>query len=139
MTKYQYNDGGRREAGFKGAVHDCVARSIAIVLQRPYKEVYRELHRRMKRLGYSPREGCDRHIYHKYLLSQGMQWTSFHVAGRKYPRLDGPLPGGRIICSVREHLTAVVDGVIQDSFNPIGDGRGVVYGYYSFCSPAITQ
>jgi hypothetical protein len=132
MTKYQYNDGGRREAGYKGMTHDCVVRSIAIILQKPYKEVYSEL---CEMGGRSPRLGVERRIYHRYLLSRGMQWTFCLKVGQRYPHLDGDLPKGRIICSVRGHLTAVVDGVIQDTFDPVGEGRGVVYGYYRFRSP----
>lgn len=38
--QFTYNDGGRAEAGYKGHVGDCVARSIAIASGLPYKEVY---------------------------------------------------------------------------------------------------
>jgi hypothetical protein len=38
--KYQYNDGGRSEAGFKGTTGDCVVRAIAIATKTDYLEVY---------------------------------------------------------------------------------------------------
>ncbi len=38
--KFQYNDGGRAAAGYKGRAGDCVCRSIAIVTEMPYQEVY---------------------------------------------------------------------------------------------------
>lgn len=28
------------------------------------------------------------------------------------------LPGGRIICKLSRHLTAVIDGVVHDTYNP---------------------
>ena len=38
--QFQYNDGGRAEAGFKGTTGDCVCRAIAIATERPYREIY---------------------------------------------------------------------------------------------------
>ena len=133
MIKYKYNDGGRKKAGFRGETHhDCVTRAIAIVLKKPYIEIYSDLRKMTKKFGYIPKSGVERRLYHKYLKSIGMEWTSLIVKGLKYHRLDDMPTEGRFICSVRGHLTAVVDGVIQDTFNPIEDGRRVVYGYYSF-------
>ena len=37
---WEYNDGGRSKAGFKGDARDCVVRSIAIATGLPYKKVY---------------------------------------------------------------------------------------------------
>ena len=41
--KYQFNDGGRKAAGFKGTAGDCGARAMAIALSLDYKAVYKEL------------------------------------------------------------------------------------------------
>ena len=38
--QFQYNDGGRAEAGFKGTTGDCVCRAIAIATEKPYREIY---------------------------------------------------------------------------------------------------
>ena len=43
MTTYQYNDGGREAAGFKGKAGDCVVRAIAIASGRDYATVYNEV------------------------------------------------------------------------------------------------
>ena len=40
---FQYDDGGRKDAGYKGTTGDCGTRAIAIAMQRDYKEVYKEL------------------------------------------------------------------------------------------------
>ena len=40
------------------------------------------------------------------------------------------LPKGRIICNVSKHYTAVVDGVIQDTYDPSRRGTRAVYGYW---------
>jgi hypothetical protein len=40
------------------------------------------------------------------------------------------LPTGRLIVVVSRHLTAVLDGVIHDTFDPSRQGTRCVYGYY---------
>ena len=40
---YKYNDGGRKDTGYKGNAGDCVVRAIAIALELPYRQVYDEL------------------------------------------------------------------------------------------------
>ncbi len=37
---FVYNDGDRKEAGFKGGTNDCVCRSISIATSKSYREVY---------------------------------------------------------------------------------------------------
>ena len=43
MIEFQYNDGGRKNAGWKGTGGDCVARAVAIASGLPYQEVYDRL------------------------------------------------------------------------------------------------
>ena len=40
------------------------------------------------------------------------------------------LPSGRLIVRVSKHLTTMIDGVINDIYNPSRDGKRCVYGYY---------
>jgi hypothetical protein len=40
------------------------------------------------------------------------------------------LPNGILIVKVSKHLTAIVDGVIQDTHDPSRGGTRCVYGYY---------
>ena len=40
------------------------------------------------------------------------------------------LPSGTLIVRVSKHLSAVIDGVIQDTHNPSRGGSRCVYGYY---------
>jgi hypothetical protein len=40
------------------------------------------------------------------------------------------LPSGTLIVKVSKHLSAVIDGVIQDTHNPSRGGTRCVYGYY---------
>lgn len=41
--KFQFDDGGRQNAGFKGSSGDCVCRAISIVSGKPYIDVYNDL------------------------------------------------------------------------------------------------
>lgn len=122
------NDGGRKAAGFKGDTGDCVVRSIAIVTGRPYAEVYDAINalakserkgRRKKGIS-SARNGVYKATYTKYLTSLGWRWTPtmFIGSGCRVHLTDGELPSGRLIVSLSRHLTAVIDGVIHDTFDP---------------------
>lgn len=158
---FTYNDGGRYAAGYKGNTGDCVTRAIAIVTGKPYKEVYdkmNELAKPVNAKGYktlrgnsNARTGMHKKAYHNYLLSIGMKWTPTMFIGKgcKVHLKADELPKGKLIVSVSKHLTAVIDGVINDTYNPQRGGgsyikvengietRGTtaercVYGYYSF-------
>ena len=166
MIEFTYNDGGRSAAGFKGSTGDCVTRAIVIVTGKPYMEVYNTLNElsdsynqrlrprktksgiRMRRRS-GARTGVSKDIYHKYLLSLGMKWTPtmFIGQGCKVHLRAEELPAGKLIVCVSKHLTAVIDGIVNDTFNPAREvhetgykdgefyskinGR-CVYGYYSF-------
>lgn len=140
--KYQYDDGGREAAGFKGFANDCVTRSIAIASGKPYKEVYDALNEMAKceRTGKrksrksSSRNGVFKTTYHKYLLSLGFKWVptmsigsgcTTHLRETEIPQI------GNLVVSVSKHMTAVIDGVIHDTHNPDRGGWRCVYGYYT--------
>jgi len=149
---FKYNDGGREAAGYKGLAADCVVRSIAIATETPYKEVYDAInlisraehignHKRSKS---SARNGVYKITYQKYLESLGWKWTpTVRIgSGCRVHLTDGELPTGRLIVRVSKHLTAVIDGIINDTFDPQRStiivenglkriaGR-CVYGYWS--------
>lgn len=133
--QFQFDDGGRKAAGYRGATGDCVVRAIAIATEQPYADVYRDLgqrlaeyaasHRdrvaqRVRSKGVSVRDGVSRQIYEAYLLALGWTWTpTMRIgSGCKIHLVDGELPSGRIICRLSRHLVAVVDGVIHDTSDP---------------------
>jgi hypothetical protein len=139
--KYIYNDGGRKIAGYKGGASDCVVRAIAIVTEIPYQKIYDDLFELNKksRCRYnlrgkiSPREGATTTItIRKYLTSLGWKWipTMAIGSGCKVHLKNEELPKGRIITRLSKHLTAVIDGVINDTHDPSRDGTRCVYGYY---------
>lgn len=138
MERFVKNDGGRELAGYKGNAGDCVVRAIAIATETPYQKVYDDLFtlnqsQRGKLRGASPRNGGTKTAtIRKYLASLG--WTFVPTmgfgTGCKVHLKAEELPKGRIICRLSKHLVAVIDGVINDTYDPSRDGTRCVYGYY---------
>jgi hypothetical protein len=146
---FQYNDGGRAAAGFKGEAGDCVVRAIAIATQMSYREVYELVnevakespkHRLIRSRGKtrymrrsSARDGVLKTDIRKVMARIGWTWVPTMLIGsgcKVHLRAD-ELPTGRIIVSVSKHLTALINGVIQDTHDPSRDGTRCVYGYYT--------
>lgn len=146
---YVFDDGGRQDAGYVGRAGDCVTRSIAIASGRPYTEVYAALARGMgeqrKSKGATARNGIttSRKWFKDYMRGIGFTWTPTMRVGEgcKVHLLKGELPMGRLVVAVSKHYTAVVDGVIRDTYDPTratiwNDENGkrmthrCVYGYW---------
>lgn len=133
--KVIYNDGGRKSEGWKGNAGDCVVRAIAIATETPYQQVYdamwemnakfmqtsrTKVAKRMRDKGATPRNGNFKHVYRPYLESLGWEWvpTMGIGTGCKVHLCEGELPHGRIIARCSRHLTAVLDGIIHDTYDP---------------------
>ncbi len=149
--QFNYNDGGRAAAGYKGHTGDCVCRAICIATGLPYQEVYDKLaqgnaaQRRSKnqrggKFSNKNQRTAARGIYtgrkwfKDYMASLGFTWVPCMLIGQgcKVHLTDGELPMGRLVVAVSKHLTAVIDGVINDTYNPSERG-GTIYsaGYPS--------
>lgn len=130
--EFRYNDGGRDKYFKAKHVNDCVTRAIAVVTSRDYKEVYKEA---ADFLGYSPRNGIRHNDTRKLVEHFGGKWNALMTIGSgcKHHLKEGEIPmQGNIICSLSGHLTAVVNGVINDTYDCSRNGRRCVYGYYQF-------
>lgn len=131
------NDGGREAAGYKGKAGDCAVRAIAIATGKPYQEVYSDLFSENKIRNprkSSPRDGgTSMKTIHKYLKSLGWSWhpTMQIGSGCKVHLKQDELPSGNIIVRLSGHLCAVLNGVINDTYDPSRDGTRCVYGYWS--------
>ena len=150
-----YNDGGRAAAGFKGRTGDCVCRSIAIATGRPYREIYTMIERlgaleTRHRLATAKRRSSARTGVHKpttrVLLTTLLGWTWVPTmgigTGATVGLCEEDLPMGRLIVQCSRHLTAVIDRVIHDTYDPqrgtlVSEpgkptriARRCVYGYY---------
>lgn len=138
---YQFDDGGRAAAGFKGKASDCVTRAVAIVTGKRYREVYDAMNmkcaleilskKRLKRS--SARTGISKDTTRQYLELLGYTFTPtmFIGSGCKVHLRADELPTGRIICKLSGHVVAVLDGVIHDTYDCSREGTRCVYGYWS--------
>jgi hypothetical protein len=144
VIEFQYDDGGRRAAGFTGEARDCVCRSIAIAGRLDYAEIYKRLadgnaSQRQSRRDRGPRQRSARNgvnvqrKWFKDLMAElGFEWTPTMSVGsgcRVHLRRD-ELPEGRLVVRVSGHLCAVVNGVLHDTYDCSRDGSRCVYGYW---------
>lgn len=143
MGQFNFNDGGRESAGYKGKAGDCVCRAIAIAAQLPYQEVYDRLaegnadQRKSKRTPKRPRSANNgintkRKWFKDYMHELGFVWTATMQIGSgcKVHLEPDELPSGRLVCSVSRHNVAVIDGVINDTYDSTRNGKRCVYGYW---------
>ena len=138
--QYQYDDGGREAAGFKGTTRDCVCRAIAIAAQMPYKDVYNLINEygKAERLGKNQkkrsnaRTGVYPKTLRKIMADLGWTWVPTMKVGQgcKVHLREDELPKGRLIVNVSRHDVAVIDGVIHDITDCSRDETRCVYGYY---------
>ena len=134
-TQFNYNDGGRAKAGYKGTTGDCVTRAIAIVTELPYQQIYDMINNfafleRKKKS--NARTGVYKKTIKKIMLSLGYEWIpTMHIGqGCKIHLKADELPSGRILCNVSKHSVAVINGVINDIYDSSRNGTRCVYGYY---------
>jgi hypothetical protein len=127
--KYNYNDGGRANY-FKGNAGDCVTRAVAIATGFDYKEVYDTI---KDLIQHTPRNGISKQETRDIMRYYGFTWVPLMTIGGgcRYHLNEDDLPTkGIIICQVSHHVTTIIDGVINDTFNPSRDGKRCVYGYW---------
>jgi hypothetical protein len=148
-TEFILNDGGRSKYFGKKKAGDCVARSIAIVANLDYKEVHDYLSKQtgLQRASSRSRKreatadkgiNTKRKWFQDYMKSLGFQWHSTMQVGEgcKVHLNANELPSGRLIVCVSKHYTAMIEGVLHDTFNPqrfdpvTGDCSRCVYGYW---------
>lgn len=118
---FKYNDGGRAAAGLTDLrAGDCVTRAIAISTELPYTQVYEYFAQINKMEGRrnSADSGVSERHYGKLLQSQGyvkMHGESLNAELlSKYPNC---------VVGISHHLLAVVDGVVNDTYDSINSGR----------------
>ena len=146
--KLKVNDGGRQAAGFKGKTGDCVVRSIAIATGISYQKVYQDLYdanekfriksrsklaKSLIKKNDSPRTGTHRIVLKKYLKQLGWKWTPtmFIGQGCKIHLKKEELPNDTLIVSCSKHITVVINGVLNDTYDCSRNGTRCVYGYWS--------
>jgi hypothetical protein len=127
--KHIYDDGGRANAGYRGTAGDCVVRAVAIATEQPYRQVYEALagvNASTRRRGVAGKRSARNGVrtsgvaFQRYMESLGWQWVPCMGIGTgcRVHLHDGELPSGRLVVRLSKHLTAVIDGVIHDTWDP---------------------
>lgn len=138
--EFIFNDGGRAAAGFKGTTGDCVCRAIAIAAQLPYKEVYDLINQygKQERVGKkkkgrsNARTGVYKPTIRKVMEHLGWKWVPTMKIGQgcKVHLKADELPAGRLVVNLTKHSTAVIDGVLHDTYDCSRGETRCVYGYF---------
>jgi hypothetical protein len=137
--RFTRNDGGRKDAGFKGDAGDCVCRAVAIASGLSYAEVYKRLaagnsSQRGAKGPASARNGVNttRKWFKDYMISLGFSWTATMGIGTgcKVHLRDDELPDGRLVVALSGHYSTVINGTIHDTYDPSRGGTRCVYGYW---------
>ena len=123
MIGYEYDDGGREDAGFKGEVKDCVCRALSILTLDPYTlpgdnymEWYKalaDLHfkRKGKRTGRSGTDRRDMMIAFRMAGLEKIQ-RSVHKQCRTFSEAHSDF--GDCIVTTTRHVCALRDGKLRD-------------------------
>ena len=136
MLQFKLNDGGRRDAGFKGHTGDCVTRAIAITTGAPYRETYKALGALYDEMSggleRSARGGVASVVWHRYVTERG--WKLFLTRNAYFTHDAIPMEG-TIIAVMNRHCAAVIDGVVHDAWdsrlsNRTKYGAPKLKGYY---------
>lgn len=129
--KFVYNDGGRSKYFRAKQVGDCVVRAAAIATQRDYKEVY-DIARKISKS--TPRNGLSITHTKRLMETLGGKWhaTMTIGSGCRIHLRDGELPMGRIVCRLSTHVVAVINGIVNDTYEDDRNGTRCVYGYWEF-------
>lgn len=145
MIQFNFNDGGRKDSGYKGFTGDCVCRSIAIASGKPYSEIYEalslgNLNQRKSKYDNKTRGtktaargiNTNRKWFKDYMAQLGFSWIPTMLIGQgcKVHLSKDQLPSGKIIAVVSKHYTAVIEGVLNDTFDCSREGTRCVYGYW---------
>lgn len=113
---YSQTDGGRAERGFRGETEDCVVKSIAIGLCKPYEIVHAELKKRGRRNG----RGTQRLIWRSYLscFPEVQELTDIPQRLMTFWGFFQQHQKGTFLITVTNHLTIIRDGVVLDEIPP---------------------
>jgi hypothetical protein len=126
---------GRAAAGYRGEAGDCVARAVAIATGLPYQVVYDAIDlagkgervTRSRRGQSGARTGVYKPTIRRYMAEIGWRWvpTMRIGSGCTVHLRAEELPAGRLVVSLSKHITAVVNGVIRDTYDPSRGGTPV--------------
>ena len=122
MVGFIRNDGGRKEAGYKGTTGDCVVRAVAIMSGRGYRECYdacasaNKLFSRSPKASKSARNGVSDAAWQYVLTYLGFADTGVK-ASDEMSITEAYNRYGDSIVEIPRHLIAVKDGYVVDAWD----------------------
>ena len=119
MIGYEFDDGGRKDAGYKGFTGDCVIRAISIATGQDYKELYKRFAGLNKvrfgkatgRDGVSPKDFVpvlEEFGFARVRNQRGKPLLTFTEAYERY---------GNCVVSTTKHIAAIIDGNLRDTYD----------------------
>lgn len=109
---YEYNDGGRKAAGFEGGVADCVTRALSIISGKPYSVV------RTGVLSLAPdadRAGVN--VFCPQFSEHMVRHFGATFIPVRYAIPVREFPRGEFIALTQNHVTAISDCKVLDVFD----------------------
>lgn len=143
IKSWIYNDGGRSNY-FKTTGRDCVTRAVAIASGMDYLEVFNKITELKWKAGYRKSALHGVHTRSKWFKTQMQKWGWKWKQVKTYDHvsLDSPkLPKSKVIVALQHHYVALIDGVINDTYNPDQPrqrglrspyGKRIVMGYWVY-------
>ena len=135
---FQYSDGGRKAAGYKGDADDCFCRAVAVATGKTYKKVYNTINAVAKakkgRYRSSARDGCYVEIMRLVMKKLGWRWVSLCRVGvgcSTRVRQDELPREGAYILRLAGHIVAYINGVLYDTSDWARENAPFVYGYWT--------
>lgn len=142
---YKYNDGGRAASGRRGRAGDCVCRALCIATGIDYAVMYKRLaegnasqrqtagmHKTGKGVRTASHGIYTKRQWFKDLMAElGFRWVPLVGFGEQAHTLNEftrfePV----VILKLRRHYAAMIDGVINDTFDSGDNGTAKVFGYW---------
>jgi len=150
MENFKYNDGGMCEDLKNKPVAEkilemvdrqlghSIVRAVAIAAKMEYKQVYdaiAEGHQSQKDSGKKPRnpiDGIDTKSkwFKKLMFDWGFVWRCCEDKSQVVEVSFDMLPSGRLVVALSGHYTCVIDGKVNDFFNPFRFSQNVIKGYW---------
>ena len=116
---WAYHDGGRKEAGYLEEGGDCVIRSIAIATGTDYGSIWNQIESISDK---SPDLGVQQKIVRTYFEERG--WGILDTAGQSVCSFVRDSQSQTLVVDAHfcgnGHLTAIKDGKVWDTWNPLG-------------------
>lgn len=119
MYPFKNDDAGRSKSSRPLQKQDCVIRSFALAFNIPYDQSYDSF----KAAGRRSHAGTHKNIWKAQLAKHPCVVKTSFPAVKGKPRMNLPafcnqFRCGRYIVQMAGHLTAVINGVVHDTFAP---------------------